>query len=228
MLLAVVGWCASSATAAVKFDKTYSPQGRARLSVANINGSITVTAWNRKTIAVSAVNESSAPISERVIGDSISLEVRKTIPPGKADFQIFAPADTAISLKNYMGRIEVRGFRNDVSIKSYDSDVRLIDLRIPSIDVNVTAGDIFFDGELTGDGPYTLQTLKGDVDVTLPASNSFQLSTRALSEKINLGDFMSSLTGTSKFPKGISGTHLRGGPRLNLITFNGRIQLHKK
>ena len=228
LLIIVISSLAQSSKAAVKFDRVYNTQGKAHLTIANINGSITVTAWNRKTIAVNAINESSAPIVEDVAGDTISLSVRKSIPPGKADFQVYAPADTSIILKNYIGKIEVRGLRADVSIKSYDSDVRLIDLRIPSIDVNVTTGDIFFDGELTGSGPYTIQTLKGDVDVTLPASNSFQLSTRALSENINLGDFLNSLTGTSKFPKGISGTHLQGGPRLNLITFNGRIQLRKK
>src|SRR5690242_11802083 len=172
LFLVIMFACGAQVTrAGVKFDRTYTPQGKAHLTIANFHGSIVVTAWNRKSIAVSVINESSAPIQEYVAGDSISLEVRKSLSTGKADFQIFAPADTEVNLRNYVGRIEVRGFRGDVSIKSYDSDVRLIDLLIPSIDVNVTAGDIFFDGELTGDGPYTLQTLKGDVDVTLPAGN---------------------------------------------------------
>ena len=108
------------------------------------------------------------------------------------------------------------------------SVMRLIDVHVPSAYVNVTTGDIFFDGDLSGDGPFTLQTLKGDVDVSLPESTSFQLSTRALSENINLGSFLNSLTGGTRAPKGISGTHLKGGPRLELITFAGRILLHKK
>jgi hypothetical protein len=218
----------SAAEAPIKFDRTYNTQGRAHLTISNINGSINVTAWNRRTISVSANNESSARIEEQVAGDSITLTVKKTLMPGKADFYIYVPAETAIRLQNYIGRIEVRGVRGDVNIKSYDSQVRLVDVRIPSADVNVTTGDIFFDGELTGDGPFTFQTLKGDVEVTLPESCSFQLSTRALSEKINLGDFMNSLRGTNRQPKGITGTHLQGGPRLNLITFSGRILLHKK
>ena len=219
---------AGAAEASVKFERTYNTQGHARLEISNINGTITVNAWTRRTISVSAYNESSAKIDEQVVGDSISLAVRRTLQPGKADFQISVPADTSITLKNYIGRIEVRGVRGHVSIKSYDSEVRLVDVRVPSADVNVTTGDIFFDGDLSGDGPYTFQTLKGDVDVSLPSSTSFQLSTRALSEKINLGDFLSSLTGTNRAAKGISGTHLRGGPRLNLITYSGRILLHKK
>lgn len=226
-LLLVAGNCFASEPPA-KFERTYNTNGRAHLTISNINGSINVTAWNRKTISVVAKNDASAPISEQVTGDNINLSVRKSLTPGRADFQIYAPAETAIQLNNYIGQIEVRGVRGDVKIKSFDSEIRLIEVRIPSADVSVTTGDIFFDGELTGDGPYTFQTLKGDVDVSLPAGASFQLSTRALSENINLGDFMNSLTGTSRAPKAITGTHLNGGPRLNLITFNGRILLHKK
>jgi hypothetical protein len=218
----------SAAEAPLKFERTYNTQGKAHLTIANINGTINVTAWNRKTISVSVNNNASAPITDQVAGDSITLTVKKSMMPGKADFYIYVPAETAIRLQNYIGRIEVRGVRGDVNIKSYDSEVRLVDVHIPSADVNVTTGNIFFDGELTGDGPFTFQTLKGDVEVSLPESCSFQLSTRALSENINLGDFMNSLRGANRQPKAITGTHLQGGPRLNLITFSGRILLHKK
>ncbi len=227
-LIACFLFAASAAQASAKFDRTYNTRGNARLTISNINGSITVTAWNKKTITVSAINAPSAPIEEQVAGDDIFLTVKKSIPPGKVDFQIYVPAETALTLKNYMGKIEVRGARGDINIKSYDSEVRLVDVRIPSADVNVTTGDIFFDGDLTGDGPYKFQTLKGDLDISLPAKTPFQLSTRALSENINLGGFMNLLTRTNKAPKEISGTHLNGGPRLNLITFAGRILLHKK
>jgi hypothetical protein len=227
-LLACLLLVSSISQAAVKFDRIYSPRGQAHLTISNINGPIMVTAWPRRTISVSAINEPSAPIEEQVAGDEITLTVKKAMPPGRVSFQIFVPADTDLRLHNYLGKIEVRGVRGDVQIKSYDSEVRLIDAHIPSADVYVTTGDIFFDGTLTGYGPYTLQTLKGDLDVSLPASTSFQLSTRALSENINLGGFLNSLTGENKAAKGISGTHLKGGPRLNLITFAGRILLHKK
>jgi hypothetical protein len=228
LLTVCIIFLASAAKASAKFERTYNTQGHSHLNISNINGSITVNAWGRKTISVSANHEPATKIEEMVAGDTISLEVRRSLRPGKADFQISVPAETSITLKNYIGRIEVRGLRGHVSIKSYDSEVRLVDVRVPSADVNVTTGDLFFDGDLSGDGPFTFQTLKGDIDVSIPSATSFQLSTRALSENINLGDFMNSLTGTSKAAKGISGTHLKGGPRLNLITFAGRILLHKK
>jgi hypothetical protein len=218
----------SATQASARFDRTYNTRGPAHLTISNINGSITVIAWNKRSVAVSAINEPSTTIDEQVAGDNIMLSVKKALRPGKVDFQIYVPGDTALKLENYIGRIEVRGVRGDVNIKSYDSEVRLVDVRIPSADVNVTTGDIFFDGDLTGDGPYKFQTLKGDLNVSLPARRPFKLSTRALSENINLGGFLNSLTGTIKAPKEINGTHLKGGPELKLITFAGRILLHKK
>src|SRR5262249_24780901 len=150
LLIWVIGAFVQPSEAGGKFDRVYNTQGKAHLTIANINGSIIVTAWNRKTIVVNAMNESSTPIVEDVIGNNINLSVKKSTPPRKVNFLVLVPANTSIILKNYIGKIEVRGLRGEVSIKSYDSDVRLIDLRVPSIDVNVTTGDIFFDGELTG------------------------------------------------------------------------------
>jgi hypothetical protein len=228
IVIACLLFTSIAAKASAKFDRTYYPKGTAHLNISNVNGSITVTAWSKKSIMVSAINEPSAAIEDQIIGDTIMLSVKKALRLGKVDFQIYVPAETTLTLKNYIGKIEVRGVRGDVNIKSYDSEVHLVDARIPSADVNVTTGDIFFDGDLTGDGPYKFQTLKGDLNISLPANTAFQLSTRALSENINLGGFLNSLTGTNKAPKEISGTHLKGGPRLNLIAFAGRILLHKK
>jgi hypothetical protein len=228
VVIACLLFTANAANASAKFDRIYNPKGNAHLTISNINGSITVTAWSKKSVMISAINEPSAIIEDQTIGDTIKLSVKKALRPGKVDFLVYVPAETALALNNYMGKIEVRGVQGDINIKSYDSEIHLVDVRIPSADINVTTGDIFFDGDLTGAGPYGFQTLRGDLNITLPAKTPFQLSTRALSENINLGDFLNSLTSTNRAPKEISGTHLKGGPQLKLITFAGRILLHKK
>jgi len=99
-------------------------------------------------------------------------------------------------------------------------------VRSPSIEAIVTSGDIFFDGELTGSGPYNLQSMRGDIDISLPARVPFDLQAKALTGKINLGGFLLSMI--TEQPKYIAGTHDRGGPRLNLTTYDGHIMLHKR
>jgi DUF4097 and DUF4098 domain-containing protein YvlB len=211
-----------------KFDRTYTPHGPAHLIISNTNGDVIISTWNKKTIQVRAHAAPSVTIQDQVSGDEINVSVKRDFRLGRADFEVFVPAETSVSVKNVMGRIEVQGVTGHVTVNSIDSNVRLAGVRGPSVEVKVTSGDISFDGELQGDGSYSLQTLKGDLNVTLPARASFNLVARALSENINLGAFMSNMTGTSKGPKSITGTYLQGGPRLSLTTYAGRILLHKK
>jgi DUF4097 and DUF4098 domain-containing protein YvlB len=211
-----------------RFERTYTPRGAAHLTISNVNGTIRIVAWDKKTISARASAAPSVSIEDQVIGDDISISTSRNLRMAHADFEVSVPPETSISVKNYVGKIELRGISGHVSVFSIDSDVHLVDLSSTSVEVRVTSGDIYFDGDLREGGAYTLQTMKGDLDVTLPSGTPFNLNARALSENINLGAFISSLTGSSRGPKGVSGTHLRGGPRLTLTTYAGRILLHKK
>jgi hypothetical protein len=211
-----------------RFERTYSPRGRAHVTISNVNGKVHVFGWDKKTIIARANTSPSVQIEDQVLGDDITISTRRNLRLGRADFEVWVPPETSVIIKNYMGDIEVRGISGHLTVTSIDSDVRLVDVKSPSVDVRVTSGDVYFDGELTEGGSYSLQTLKGDLDVTLPAATSFNLNARALSENINLGAFLSNLTGSSRGPKGVSGTYLRGGSRLSLTAYAGRILLHKK
>ena len=211
-----------------KFDRTYTPQGPAHLIISNTTGDIIVSSWHKKSVQVRASAAPSVSIRDQVSGDEIIISVKRDFRMGRADFEVFVPENTSVSIKNVMGRIEVQGVSGHVTVDTIDSDVRLAGVRPPSVDVKVTSGDISFDGELEGEGPYSLQTLKGNLDVTLSESASFSLVARSLSENINLGAFMSSMTGTNRGPKSVSGTYQKGGPRLSLTTYLGRIMLHKR
>lgn len=211
-----------------RFERTYSPQHPAHLTISNVNGSIHVASWDKKTILARASIASSVSIEDQVSGDDITISPKRNLRLGRADFEVMAPPETSVTIKNIVGDIELRGFTGHVSVHSIDSDVRLVKVNSPAVDVIVTSGDIFFDGELHEGGSYSLQSMKGDLDVTLPGATPFNLNARALSENINLGSFLSSLTGSSRGPKGVSGTYLKGGSRLTLTTYAGRILLHKK
>jgi len=211
-----------------RFERTYTPRGAAHLTISNVNGTIRIVASDKKTISARANAAPSVSIEDQVIGDDITISTSRNLRMAHADFEVSVPPETSISVKNYVGKIELRGICGHVSVFSIDSDVHLVDVNSPSVEVRVTSGDIYFDGDLREGGAYTLQTMKGDLDVTLPSGTPFNLNARALSENINLGAFISSLSGSSRGPKGVSGTHLRGGPHLTLTTYAGRILLHKK
>jgi len=144
----------------------------------------------------------------------------------RVDFDIYVPGDTSISVNSTMGRVAISGVNGHISIDTVNGDIHLMDVRSSCVEAKTLMGDIHFDGELAGDGPYTLQSMSGDIDVILPDSVSFDLVARSLASSINLGGFF--LSQRSEQDRSISGKHERGGPRLNLTTFEGRILLHKK
>lgn len=212
-----------------KFEKTYAPRGAAQLTLSNVNGTIHVKGWEKRTISVRSNAESAVAIQDEVMGDDIRITVKRDLfRLRRSDFEVFVPINTSVVLKSFMGDIEVTGISGHVSVNSIDSNVRLIGLNSPSVDVRVTSGDVLFDGQLQEGGSYNLQSFKGDIDVSLPAETSFSLNARALSENINLGAFINNLSRSSRGAKGISGTHLNGNSRLTLTAFAGRILLRKK
>ena len=210
------------------FERTYSTRGIPRLFISNVNGEIRVNSWEKSSITVRAITRNAGLIEDRVSGDEITVDVKKQFRPTRVDFEANVPPDTSLVLNNVIGGITVGGMKGHVSISSFQGDVRLNSVSSKSLDVRITTGNIYFDGELHEGGSYTLQTMKGDLDVTLPVSTPFNLNARSLSESINLGAFLSDLTSGNKGSKSVSGTYLRGGPRLNLTTYAGKILLHKK
>jgi DUF4097 and DUF4098 domain-containing protein YvlB len=218
----------ASADSQQRFERSYTTQHPAHLTISNVNGFIHISSWDRKNILARASASPSVYIEDQVVGDDITISTKRNLRLGRADFDVTVPADTSLTIKNIVGKIDVRGITGHVSIHSIDSDVQLTKVNSPSVDVIVTSGDIYFDGELHEGGSYSLQSMKGDLDVTLPSATSFNLNARALSENINLGSFLNSLSGSSRGPKGVSGTYLKGGPRLTLTAYAGRILLHKK
>jgi len=211
-----------------KFERVYTPQGPAHLTIKNMNGDIKVSAWDKKTISVRAVTLPPAKVEERVNGNEFTISVKRHLPPGAASFEIFVPVNTSITLNNVMGKIEVNGVNGDVAVDSIDGDIRLQGVSSSSVDVKVVAGSIFFEGDLREGGSCSLQSVRGDIDVTLPAATPFDLNARSLNGAINLGDFISNFIDGSKVRKNVSGTHLKGGARLSLTAFSGRVLLHKK
>ncbi len=161
---------AVSANSSARFERTYSPRGPAHLSISNINGSIRVIGWDRKSIVARANADPSISIEDQVVGDDITLTTRRRLSLGRANFEVSVPPETSLAIKNVIGRIELQNIIGHVSVNSIDSDVHLVGIDSPSVDVRVTSGDIYFDGKLDEAGSYNLQSMRGDVDVTLPSA----------------------------------------------------------
>jgi hypothetical protein len=208
-----------------RYVRSYPAPVATHLTIENAEGDISLTSWARREIVIRATSIYSITAVDQVQGPAINFAVK--YPKMKpVDIEIFAPVDTSVGIRSKMGKVNVRGITGHLSIDAIDGDIHLVGIRSPSIDVNVFKGDIYFDGELSGQGPYTLQSMNGDIDVSIPGGVAFDLLARALTEKINISGF--SLSPRNEDRKSVRGKHEGGGPRLALTTYAGRILLHKK
>jgi DUF4097 and DUF4098 domain-containing protein YvlB len=210
---------------ATRFVRTYNAAKRMHLGLASRKGNITINSWNKREINVKAISPEAAEIQDQVAADTIAITVGRP-KMARVDFEIMAPGDTSITVKTNLSKVALSGISGHINVDTLNGDISLTDIHSSCVEAKTLIGDIVFDGELAGDGPYNLQSVTGDIDVSLPESMSFDLVAKSLSSSINLGGFF--LSERSQDSDWVSGKHERGGPRLNLTTFEGRIVLHKK
>lgn len=214
----------------LRFARHYVTEGAPHLKILTLYGNVTVAAWSRHEVSVRAFGAGYATVRDRVMGAAIMISVRVSVKPApkleRVDLEISVPADTSLQIVNRKGEVKIRGLAGHIKVDSGDGDITLSESRSSSIDARVICGDILFDGSLEGGGPYVFGSIRGDIHLTLPATESFRLSVRSLTEQIDFGGF--AFDSIVRRPKFISGQHNHDGPMLQVVAFNGRIALRKR
>ncbi|HEV7842326.1 MAG TPA: DUF4097 family beta strand repeat-containing protein [Pyrinomonadaceae bacterium] len=226
---------ASTPLAALAQKKTFSrkyPTSRTvRISLKNSFGTITVEAWNRDEIKISADMDSpSARIVPEVSTDNIEINVvrdnRGKDDAGEVSFRIMVPVNSAVDIETRRGNITVRGVQGAmVRAHIYTSgDIELTGIRASRVIADNVSGDIFFDGELVGGGTYEFKSYKGNINIRIPSDSEFRLKAVATtSRSITLGSF--SDAGLSFYGDGRQVTGSVGGGRalLTITNYQGSI-----
>jgi DUF4097 and DUF4098 domain-containing protein YvlB len=121
------------------------------------------------------------------------------------------------------GRIEAR---------SISGDMRLVDDHSSSIFAQTSTGSILLDGDFLPNGVYTLKNYSGPINVNFSAADSFDVNATSLYGKV---DNQAKLIPPSHFnqrpPRGsrsLFGSLNQGRAKLELSSFNGTINIHKR
>lgn len=145
---------------------------------------------------------------------SVSGKILALHVTGEAELQTVSGKIEATTI---VGSIEAETVSGDIILENV-SDAR-------EIEANSVSGDLHYDGELKGEGRYTLKSHSGDVILKLPESSSFQLEAKTFSGKIR-SDFEMTIKDYVNTRK-IQGTVGDGGAELELGTFSGNIIVKK-
>jgi len=238
-LLLVSGSLFASVTEEETF--TFELDHGGRFSLANVNGSVTVTGTRGNQVEIVATkkadkqsdldnieieisNSSDEVIVETEIGKSNSWFSFGN-NSGSVRYEVTVPADSLLdSIDTVNGDVFISGVSGKVVAESVNGDLEIQDL-VDDANLSTVNGNI--DAEfkkLEGRQDVKAETVNGSVEVTLPADADVKVSADTLNGSINARDF------NLATDKGFVGSDLNGeigdgSARLNIDTVNGSVKI---
>ncbi len=226
----------SSATEREEVNQSYPVGKDARLSLSNLNGAVTISGWDKKTIEVKATKTTSGS-RERLDDVTINFDMKND--------HLRIDVDYDDSKQWHDGGVGVE-FEIHVPHATDIKDVKLVngDLKITDVIGDVAASSV--NGEVDGDqlgGEVHLSTVNGGVSLkSVVGHESIELSsvngsvTLELPRKVNAKLSASTIHGDIRGDLGHGVTHAgssldavlgNGGARIDLSTVNGDIRVRR-
>jgi hypothetical protein len=243
MILAVALVASGNLSAKVTKEESYSFPliDGGRLSVSNVNGSVTVTGGSGDTVEIIAVKKA----DDQKTLDGIEVEITHTedsivietdLPDsdswsnwggngGQVTYNIMVPEGTNLdSIETVNGNVEVSGVSGDVEAESVNGDLDLSDLASNASFSTVNGSIEASFTKLEGQQKVKAETVNGRVTIRVPKDADVDISADTLNGGINARDF------GLETDKGFVGSDLNGSigsgsARLNVDTVNGSIKV---
>lgn len=213
-----------------------------RLSVSNVNGSITVTGGGNTVEIVATKKADNAEELEKIeieISHSnseivIETELGKSSRwynhgdgNGSVNYEIIVPAGTNLNaIETVNGEVNISGVSGRVAAETVNGSLDLSDLAgdadLSTVNGSIDAAFVRFDGQQS----VKAETVNGRVTIRLPENSDVKISADSLNGGINGSDF------DLHTEKGFVGSDLNGNigngsARLNIDTVNGSIKIRK-
>ena len=200
LLLSVVflfGVTVRDASAQKKYSQRFAAGRNVRLQLMNRTGTVTVEGWDRAEVAVQAYMETpAATISPQIVGDTIYINLVKDnqgrSEVGNVNFTIRVPYYSMVDIETKIGNLNVSNVAGGLvrAHISSEGDITLTNIGSSAVAAENVIGDIFYDGEIQPGGNYRFASMRGNINVRIPFTSSFNLIATAPSTRsISLGSF---------------------------------------
>jgi DUF4097 and DUF4098 domain-containing protein YvlB len=125
------------------------------------------------------------------------------------------------------GKINAEGIRGSIKASVVSGKIELKDVsEADKVSANAVSGTIAYEGKISRDGRYTLNSHSGSVEMVIPSDSGFEFEATTFSGRI-YSDFEVKISGEISKRK-ISGVVNNGGAVVKLTTFSGNVYLKKK
>lgn len=206
--------------------RKYPAEKNVRFEMKNLSGTITVEAWQKNEIQITATTYSpNAQFTPEQTSNCLGIDLvrdNRGRMVGDVNFRIKVPINSTLNIETKRGNISINNVRGDMvrARVSLVGDIDLTGIRVNEVIAESGTGNILFDGELTG-GSYTFKSLSGDINIRIPENTSFSLVANGQSQSINLNSFASpTLSFVGDGRKVYGNVDRGGGPRSTVTVFN--------
>lgn len=231
------------------FDRTLPLAAGGSFSLQNVNGSVTVSGWDREDVEVRAVKSSSDPVTQLAVSDLSRVQVGVTSTrggvsvtttyPEKETGDVSVTYDVRVPRRVWLqqvttvnGSVHVSGLQGAGELRSVNGDVEVQD-SAGAFSARTTNGDIVLElaslngsARVGGENPLREQTVNGSIVLALPGDAQATLAVQC-----GKGDFQSDLPLSvlgAYTPREFHGKLGPGGTPVRLSTVNGSIRIRAR
>jgi len=237
MFLALVAIChpAFAANETDAFDRTLPLPAGASVSLTNVNGSITITGWDRDAVEIHAVKTAKQSASDLgLVGIDTDLEpnrlsISTVYPQGNdvevnVDYAVHVPRRIVLEqLSTVNGTVRVSGVQAKGELRSVNGDI-YVAASEGAFSAHTTNGGVNVELlRLAAQNALSLGTVNGSIALVLPRNATASLDARSLNGKFHSDLPVTLLSAYS--PHGIHGNLNGGGAPVQLRTVNGAIRV---
>jgi len=224
-----------------EFHQTYPLAAAGRVSLANVNGSVRVSTWDKNEVKVDAVKTArsqealkEAEIVVEARPDAVEIRTKYTEHPRRddeaanVDYTLTVPRGARLdSIKTVNGAVEIDGVVGEVRVASVNGAVRGLRLA-GEVALSTVNGRVEAEFERLEGKRVSLKSVNGTVIVRVPQGAGMQLSAATVHGNIE-SDFDLPVRKIGFGPgRSLKTVIAQGGVELSLRTVNGGIRLQKR
>ena len=140
--------------------------------------------------------------------------------------------NSSIHIQTVNGNVTLADIRSDnLTVTSMGGAIQMTSVTGPMISVHTTSGMIRYVGDFSGGGSYKFKNYSGDIEVSIPAKTSIDLTARSKTGKVDT-DFSFRKKEHPGFAlnegHAFFGTSFSGASSVELSSFSGRIRVTKQ
>jgi len=214
------------------FRHLYALHQDGRVTIQNLYGNVTITAWDRDAVLVEAIKHSADPrrledarIVVEPTADSLSIRTQYAGSdadyPTSVEYRITVPR--RVHLENVVltnGQLSLNGLSGRVKASAVNGDIRALKLG-GEVELSTINGRVEADFDRTSPAnPISLSSVNGPINLTIPQGSGASLEARNLSGGIasDIGRVARTEAGHRLIVKG-------SGPQIRLHNVNGGISI---